>query len=257
MTSISGIGWVFGVQVAVEPLCVHYQFTLNDHQHVLHVVVGYISLCHISSLCCIAQFLKPLLSFSSYFEHWYSIKDTVCYIVWYFYVRFDTINNNDTLWCVTYCYGLYIIECFLWHHAQMSYSCVPGCKSNRIRKSDKSLSFHWKENWCFKIQKGKVIRYVLLPWKMICTCGVMTCFRMGAFYAPGLVGINVLRLLSSMYYQCWAVMATNVPHERVFKASKSNNFYMGLLLLILFLSLLPVVYTIMTLPPSFDCGPFR
>ncbi|KAI5089168.1 transmembrane channel-like protein 2-A, partial [Silurus meridionalis] len=80
--------------------------------------------------------------------------------------------------------------------------------------------------------------------------------RMGAFYAPGLVGINVLRLLTSMYYQCWAVMATNVPHERVFKASKSNNFYMGLLLLILFLSLLPVVYTIMSLPPSFDCGPF-
>ncbi|XP_061071577.1 transmembrane channel-like protein 2-A [Conger conger] len=79
---------------------------------------------------------------------------------------------------------------------------------------------------------------------------------MGAFYAPGLVGINVLRLLSSMYYQCWAVMSCNVPHERVFKASKSNNFYMGLLLLILFLSLLPVVYTIMTLPPSFDCGPF-
>eukprot|EP00063_Salmo_salar_P052083 XP_014026918.1 PREDICTED: transmembrane channel-like protein 2 [Salmo salar] len=79
---------------------------------------------------------------------------------------------------------------------------------------------------------------------------------MGAFYAPGLVGLNVLRLLSSMYYQCWAVMSCNVPHERVFKASKSNNFYMGLLLLVLFLSLLPVVYTIMTLPPSSDCGPF-
>ncbi|XP_065106087.1 transmembrane channel-like protein 2-B isoform X1 [Paramisgurnus dabryanus] len=79
---------------------------------------------------------------------------------------------------------------------------------------------------------------------------------MGAFYAPGLVGINVLRLLSSMYFQCWAVMACNVPHERVFKASRSNNFYMGLLLLVLFLSLMPVVYSIMTLPPSFDCGPF-
>uniref|UniRef100_A0A8C4X500 Transmembrane channel-like protein n=1 Tax=Erpetoichthys calabaricus TaxID=27687 RepID=A0A8C4X500_ERPCA len=79
---------------------------------------------------------------------------------------------------------------------------------------------------------------------------------MGSFYAPGLVGINVLRLLTSMYYQSWAVMSSNVPHERVFKASKSNNFYMGLLLLVLFLSLFPVVYTIMTLPPSFDCGPF-
>ncbi|KAG7254675.1 hypothetical protein CRUP_008827 [Coryphaenoides rupestris] len=79
---------------------------------------------------------------------------------------------------------------------------------------------------------------------------------MGAFYAPGLVGLNVLRLLSSMYYQCWAVMSCNVPHERVFKASRSNNFYMALLLLVLFLSLLPVIYTIMTLSPSFDCGPF-
>ncbi|XP_058039067.1 transmembrane channel-like protein 2 [Ahaetulla prasina] len=79
---------------------------------------------------------------------------------------------------------------------------------------------------------------------------------MGSFYAPGLVGINVLRLLISMYFQTWAVMSSNVPHERVFKASKSNNFYMGLLLLILFLSVLPVAYTIMSLPPSFDCGPF-
>lgn len=88
----------------------------------------------------------------------------------------------------------------------------------------------------------------------------MSCFfpfRMGSFYAPGLVGINVLCLLTSMYFQCWAVMSSNVPHERVFKASRSNNFYMGLLLLVLFLSLLPVAYTIMSLPPSFDCGPFR
>ncbi|KAM4807971.1 transmembrane channel-like protein 1 [Rhinophrynus dorsalis] len=79
---------------------------------------------------------------------------------------------------------------------------------------------------------------------------------MGSFYAPGLIGVNVLRLLASMYLQCWAVMSSNVPHERVFKASKSNNFYMGLLLLVLFMSLLPVAYTIMSLPPSFDCGPF-
>ncbi|KAF7667885.1 hypothetical protein LDENG_00042330 [Lucifuga dentata] len=79
---------------------------------------------------------------------------------------------------------------------------------------------------------------------------------MGAFYAPGLVGLNVLRLLCSMYYQSWAVMSCNVPHQRVFKASRSNNFYMGLLLMVLFLSMLPVVYAIMTLSPSFDCGPF-
>ncbi|XP_077200908.1 transmembrane channel-like protein 1 [Paroedura picta] len=79
---------------------------------------------------------------------------------------------------------------------------------------------------------------------------------MGAFYAPCLPAINVIRLHTSMYLQCWAVMCCNVPHERVFKASRSNNFYMAMLLFILFLSTLPVVYTVVSIPPSFDCGPF-
>ncbi|KAG7241501.1 hypothetical protein INR49_025702, partial [Caranx melampygus] len=79
---------------------------------------------------------------------------------------------------------------------------------------------------------------------------------MGAFYAPCLPALNVLRLHVSMYLQCWAVMCCNVPQERVFKASGSNNFYMAMLLVILFLSTLPAIYTIVTIPPSFDCGPF-
>ncbi|XP_024908961.1 transmembrane channel-like protein 1 [Cynoglossus semilaevis] len=79
---------------------------------------------------------------------------------------------------------------------------------------------------------------------------------MGAFYAPCLPALNVLRLHVSMYLQCWAVMCCNVPQERVFKASRSNNFYMAMLLVILFLSTLPAIYTIVTIPPSFDCGPF-
>lgn len=83
------------------------------------------------------------------------------------------------------------------------------------------------------------------------------CSRMGSFYAPCLPAINVFRLHTSMYLQCWAVMCCNVPQERVFKASRSNNFYMAMLLFILFLSTLPAVYTIVSIPPSFDCGPFR
>ncbi|GAB5579697.1 transmembrane channel-like protein 1 [Prionailurus iriomotensis] len=58
---------------------------------------------------------------------------------------------------------------------------------------------------------------------------------MGSFFAPSLPGINILRLHTSMYFQCWAVMCCNVPEARVFKASRSNNFYLGMLLLILFL----------------------
>uniref|UniRef100_A0A3Q3LNE1 Transmembrane channel-like protein n=1 Tax=Mastacembelus armatus TaxID=205130 RepID=A0A3Q3LNE1_9TELE len=114
--------------------------------------------------------------------------------------------------------------------------------------------------WCWDLEAGFVSTYSVchiagdILFLKYCYCAVI--LRMGAFYAPGLVGVNILRLLSSMYFQGWAVMAANVPHERVFKASRSNNFYMGLLLLVLFLSLLPVVYTVMTLSPSFDCGPF-
>lgn len=111
----------------------------------------------------------------------------------------------------------------------------------------------FEQNWCKC--NSKQITLLHYFWNNVANLAVF--LRMGAFYAPGLVGLNVLRLLSSMYYQCWAVMCCNVPHERVFKASRSNNFYMGMLLLVLFLSLLPVVYTIMTLAPSFDCGPFR
>lgn len=86
---------------------------------------------------------------------------------------------------------------------------------------------------------------------------VYVCIRMGAFYAPCLPALNLLRLHVSMYLQCWAVMCCNVPQERVFKASGSNNFYMAMLLVILFLSTLPAIYTIVSIPPSFDCGPFR
>ena len=53
-----------------------------------------------------------------------------------------------------------------------------------------------------------------------------------------------------------AVLATNVPHETVFKASDNNNFYLKLLLTMLFLCILPVAYTLVWLKPSWHCGPF-
>ncbi|KAM9447115.1 transmembrane channel-like protein 1 [Clarias gariepinus] len=82
----------------------------------------------------------------------------------------------------------------------------------------------------------------------------MTC--MGTFYAPCLPALNLIRLQTSMYLQSWGVMCCNMPHPRIFKASRSSNSYMSLQLLILFVSTLPTIFTIVALRPSFDCGPF-
>ncbi|XP_058458320.1 transmembrane channel-like protein [Malaya genurostris] len=79
---------------------------------------------------------------------------------------------------------------------------------------------------------------------------------MGMFFSPGLAILNIFKLVIIMYLRSWTVLTCNVPHEVVFRASRSNNFYFALLLTMLFLCVLPVSYAIVFLEPSWHCGPF-
>ncbi|XP_034947665.1 transmembrane channel-like protein 3 [Chelonus insularis] len=79
---------------------------------------------------------------------------------------------------------------------------------------------------------------------------------MGLFFSPGLIALNLVKLGILMYLRSWAVMTCNVPHEIVFRASRSNNFYFALLLIMIFLCVLPVGYAIVWVEPSWHCGPF-
>ena len=46
------------------------------------------------------------------------------------------------------------------------------------------------------------------------------------------------------------------PFKLIFPYSRSNNFYLVLLLLMLFLCTLPVAFTLVWIKPSWHCGPF-
>ncbi|XP_023248331.1 transmembrane channel-like protein 2-A [Copidosoma floridanum] len=79
---------------------------------------------------------------------------------------------------------------------------------------------------------------------------------MGIFFSPGLILLNLVKLVILMHLRSWTVVTCNVPHEIVFRASRSNNFYLSLLLTMLFLCVLPVGYAITWVEPSWHCGPF-
>ncbi|XP_046326797.2 transmembrane channel-like protein 3 [Haliotis rufescens] len=80
---------------------------------------------------------------------------------------------------------------------------------------------------------------------------------LGLYFCPFLALAGVVKLVILFYFQYVIARTCYVAPRKVFRASRSGNFYMFILLLNLFFSLLPLGYAVIELQPSDDCGPFQ
>ncbi|OWF37139.1 transmembrane channel-like protein 3 [Mizuhopecten yessoensis] len=80
---------------------------------------------------------------------------------------------------------------------------------------------------------------------------------LGLYFSPVIAIVGSIKLIIVFYLRYFVARVAIKPPTRVFRASRSGNFYLFLLLLTWFLCILPQAYVIIELTPSWDCGPFR
>ena len=78
---------------------------------------------------------------------------------------------------------------------------------------------------------------------------------MACYFSPVFPLIHLMKIISIFYLRAWSVLATNLPSRKIFRASKSNSFYLVLLLFMLLVIMLPIVYS-MSIKASKRCGPY-
>ncbi|CAC5378720.1 TMC [Mytilus coruscus] len=79
----------------------------------------------------------------------------------------------------------------------------------------------------------------------------------GFLYCPLLPALAVISTFTQFYLKLLSALYTTVPPEKPYKASKSNNFFMIVLMITFFLCCFPVGYSMVKIEPSKGCGPFR
>ncbi|ESO89008.1 hypothetical protein LOTGIDRAFT_228950 [Lottia gigantea] len=80
---------------------------------------------------------------------------------------------------------------------------------------------------------------------------------LGMFFCPLIPLITMLKCFIIFYVKKLSLIKNCVPTKRPYKASRSNSFFMTVLLISFILSAVPLGYMLGNIPPSQSCGPFR
>ncbi|KAL1476831.1 hypothetical protein MTO96_036205, partial [Rhipicephalus appendiculatus] len=80
---------------------------------------------------------------------------------------------------------------------------------------------------------------------------------LGTFYCPLLPAITLIKYFIIFYVQKFTLMNNSAPSQTPYRASRSNTFFVIVLLLALFLAVIPFSYALVEIQPSLSCGPFQ
>ncbi|XP_076452012.1 transmembrane channel-like protein 3 [Babylonia areolata] len=80
---------------------------------------------------------------------------------------------------------------------------------------------------------------------------------LGLFFSPLLAAVGCVKLVVLFYFSYVTARLCKVPPRRVFRASRSGNFFLFVLLLNFFACLFTMTYAVIELEPSYHCGPFK
>ncbi|XP_076458151.1 transmembrane channel-like protein 7 [Babylonia areolata] len=76
-------------------------------------------------------------------------------------------------------------------------------------------------------------------------------------FAPLTPSISVFKVFITFYLKMLSALKACPPAQQPYRASRSNTFFMLIMLAAFFLCTVPVGYTLYTMEPSHGCGPFR
>ncbi|XP_050581808.1 transmembrane channel-like protein 7 [Bombus affinis] len=113
-----------------------------------------------------------------------------------------------------------------------------------------------------KHTENKVLRFFGeqefdLPKHVLDVVYLQTICWLGFFYAPLLPLIAIFGTFVLFYIKKFACLVNSTPSSKIYRASKSNAFFMLILLISFILSTVPIGYSIAEIVPSKSCGPFR